>query len=178
MVQTGAMLEWDWALFRVIAIRTVVVYIALLIGVRVFGKRELGQMAPFDLVVILLLSNSVQNAMVGPDNSLTGGLVAAFCLLVVNWTIGRIGLKSAMARRVFSGQPVLLVNRGEFVEAHVTREGLTHDQIMEAMREHGVDKVSDVDLAVLEIDGTISIVAGGDKTQRTKRRVRGHHAAA
>ena len=172
------MLEWDLVAFRVIAIRTVVVYVALLLGVRIFGKRELGQMAPFDLVVILLLSNSVQNAMVGPDNSLTGGLVAAMCLLVVNFTIGRVGLKSAMARRIFAGQPVLLVHRGEFVEPHLAREGLTHDQIMEALREHGVEKVADVDLAVLEIDGTISVVTGGDAVQRTKRRVHGHHATA
>jgi uncharacterized membrane protein YcaP (DUF421 family) len=173
------MIEWDLLAFKVIAIRTVVVYVALLIGVRVFGKRELGQMAPFDLVVILLLSNSVQNAMVGPDSSLTGGLLAATCLLLLNWAIGRVGLRSAMARRIFAGQPVLLVSRGEFVEAHVTREGLTHDQIMEAIREHGVEKVSDVDLAVLEIDGTISIVpSSADKMQRTKRRVRGHHATA
>ena len=86
------MLQFDPMVLGGIVLRTLTVYIALLVGLRVAGKRELGQMSPFDLVVILVISNAVQNAMVGPDTSLTGGLVAVGTLLVGNWFVGRLGL--------------------------------------------------------------------------------------
>src|SRR5512142_2952523 len=91
----------DPAALGVIVLRTLVVYFALFLGLRLAGKRELGQMTPFDLVVILVISNAVQNAMVGPDTSLSGGLVAAFTLLLVNWAVNRLGLKWAwLGRRI------------------------------------------------------------------------------
>src|SRR5512146_1859320 len=99
----------------IIVIRTLVVYFALLLGLRLAGKRELGQMTPFDLVVILVISNAVQNAMVGPDPSVSGGLTAAFTLLLVNWGINRLGLRWAWLGTGLAGNPTLLVNHGQFV---------------------------------------------------------------
>ena len=156
-----------------VVLRTLVVYLALLVGLRLAGKRELGQMTPFDLVLVLVISNAVQNAMVGPDTSLTAGLAAAFTLLLANWTANRIGLKWPWLQRKMIGSPTLLISHGQFVEDNMRREGLEPDEVLMAMREHGVADVADVEMAVLEIDGTISIVPAGGETHRTRRRLRG-----
>lgn len=156
-----------------IVIRTLAVYVALLLGLRLAGKRELGQMSPFDLVVILLLANAVQNAMVGPDTSLTGGIVAAAALLAVNWVVGRLRLRFGWFEREIRGSATLLVNDGHFVEDHMRHEGLDADDIYMAMREHGVDELDQVKAAILEVDGTISIVPEQAVVHRTRRRVRG-----
>ncbi len=156
-----------------VVIRTLAVYVALFLALRLGGKRELGQMTPFDLVVVLVISNAVQNAMVGPDTSLTGGLVAALTLLLANWGISRLGLRWAWLGRRIIGSPSLLINRGEFVESRLRREGLTRDEVMMALREHGISDVSQVETAVLEVDGTISVVPVGTETHRTRHRLRG-----
>jgi uncharacterized membrane protein YcaP (DUF421 family) len=156
-----------------IIIRTSIIYFAVLGGLRIAGKRELGQMAPFDLVVILIISNAVQNAMVGPDTSLTGGLVAAFTLLGVNWVVNRTGLKLSWLGRGMIGTPTVLVNNGEFLEQNLRREGINKEEVMMALREHGVADVEDVDLAVLEVDGTISVVAHNAEGTRSRHRLRG-----
>jgi uncharacterized membrane protein YcaP (DUF421 family) len=157
-----------------IALRTIVVYFALLIGIRIAGKRELGQMSPFDLVVVLIIANAVQNAMVGPDTSLNGGLMAAFILLLINWIVGRLRLRYHWLERDITGHATLLVNDGHFIEHNMRREGIDEDDVEMAMREHGVNKVSQVEVAILEVDGTISIVPKQTGTShRTRRRVRG-----
>ncbi len=156
-----------------VVVRTLVVYVALLFGLRIAGKRELGQMSPFDLVVILLIANAVQNAMVGSDTSLTGGLVAAAALLAVNWIVGRLRLRYGWFEREIRGTVSLLVNDGHFVEQHLRREGIGEDDVYMAMREHGVDDLSQVKAAILEVDGTISIVPEQAAVHRTQRRVRG-----
>ncbi len=156
-----------------VVVRTLVVYVALLFGLRVAGKRELGQMSPFDLVVILLIANAVQNAMVGSDTSLTGGLVAAAALLAINWVVGRLRLRYGWFEREIRGTVSLLVNDGHFVEEHLRREGIGEDDVYMAMREHGVDDLSQVKAAILEVDGTISIVPEQAVVHRTRRRVRG-----
>jgi uncharacterized membrane protein YcaP (DUF421 family) len=157
-----------------IALRTIVVYFALLIGIRIAGKRELGQMSPFDLVVVLIIANAVQNAMVGPDTSLNGGLMAAFILLLINWIVGRLRLRYHWLERDITGHATLLVNDGHFIEHNMRHEGIDEDDVEMAMREHGVNKVSQVEVAILEVDGTISIVPKQTGTShRTRRRVRG-----
>jgi len=161
-----------------VVVRTIVVYVALLVGLRLAGKRELGQLTSFDLVVILLVSNAVQNAMVGPDTSLVGGLVAAATLLLVNQLVGRLDLQWPWLHRQLVGQPSLLVNRGRFVDDHLRREGLTRDEVFEALREHGVTSLDQVQMAVLEVDGTISVVPAEAQTSRTRRRVRGRKPAS
>ena len=155
-----------------IVARTLIVYLALLAGLRLAGKRELGQMTPFDLVVILLIANAVQNAMVGPDTSVTGGLIAAGVLVTVNYGVAAARERLPWLRRAVEGTPTLLINDGRFVPEHLAREGLSEDDVLMAIREHGVADVKDVRIAVLETDGSISIVPADAGAIRTRRHVR------
>ncbi len=167
------MIELAPAALGQVVVRTVVVYFALLVGLRIAGKRELGQMAPFDLVVILVISNAVQNAMVGSDTSLTAGLLAAFTLLVVNWAVSQLGLRHRRLSGTVIGSPTLLVNDGHYIDEHLRKEGISHEEVMMALREHGVDKVEDVEMAVLEVDGSVSVIPSSPGTKRTRHRFRG-----
>ncbi|MEA2498339.1 MAG: hypothetical protein QOH26_744 [Actinomycetota bacterium] len=155
-----------------IAGRAAVVFIALLVGLRLMGKRELGQMTVFDLVVVLLLANAVQNAMVGADTSVQGGLVAAFVLLAINRLVSAASLHSGVWGRLIEGSPTVLVQEGQILDAAVRKEGLERTQVEMAMREHGVDSIADVRLAVMETDGSISIVPRDAKVIRTRKHVR------
>jgi len=145
-----------------ILIRTSIIYLFVLVGVRLSGKREVGQMTPFDLVLLLLLSNSVQNAMTGPDNSLLGGIVAACTLFLLNYFVAEVSGANRRFRKVVQGSPSLLIHDGEIITSHMAREHVTMDEIDRAMREHGIASVKDVSLAVLEVDGSISIVRYDD----------------
>ncbi len=155
-----------------IVARTVIVYAALLLGLRLAGKRELGQMTPFDLVVILLIANAVQNAMVGPDTSVTGGLIAAAVLIAVNYGVALARDRVPLLRRAVEGSPTLLINDGKFVQDNLRRERLDEDDVLMAIREHGVAEPKDVRMAVLETDGSISIVPADVKATRTRKHVR------
>src|SRR5437588_4088830 len=139
-----------------IVLRTAMIYLVVLLGVRLSGKREVGQMTPFDLTLLLLLSNSVQNAMTGPDTSLAGGIVAAGTLLVLNFLVGRFSGTNRAFRKFIQGKPTLLVHNGEVIADHMRRERVSMDELKRAMREHNIEDISDVALAVLEVDGTIS----------------------
>jgi len=155
-----------------IVARTAIVYLALLVGLRLAGKRELGQMTPFDLVVILLIANAVQNAMVGPDTSVTGGLIAAAALIAINYGVAAARQRLPGLRRTVEGAPTLLISDGRFIPENLRREGLDEDEVMMAIREHGVASVEDVRLAVLETDGSISIVPMDTQPLRTRRHSR------
>ena len=155
-----------------IAGRAAIVYTAVLIGLRLMGKRELGQMTVFDLVVVLLLANAVQNAMVGADTSVQGGLVAALVLLAINRVVAAARLHSGVWGRLLEGSPTVLVQEGQILDAAVRKEGLERAQVEMAMREHGVASVEDVQLAVMETDGSISIVPRGARVIRTRKHVR------
>lgn len=155
-----------------IVVRTIVVYVAVVAGLRLLGKRQLGQMSIFDLVMILLIANAVQNAMVGPDTSLAGGLVAAVTLLVVNSTATRLVNRSPLAERVFEGAPTLLVKDGAFVEENLRREGLAREEVEMAVREHGIEAADGVRVAYLEPDGTISVIPIDATVLRGRRKVR------
>jgi len=145
-----------------IALRTGVIYFLVLIGIRLSGKREVGQMTPFDLTLLLLLSNSVQNAMTGPDTSLAGGAVAAVTLLILNYLVAEVAGVNRRFRRFIQGQPSLLVHDGEIIAAHMAREHITMDALECALREHGVATYKDAALAVLEVDGSISVLKYDD----------------
>ncbi len=164
---SGLLTSWSGA--GLVVLRTTVVYLAILAGLRLAGKREVGPMTPFDLVLLLLLSNAVQNAMVGPDSSLVGGLAAAAVLILLNVAIGRLAARSPRIRSLVKGQASLLVNRGVLVESHLAAEGISRDDLLQALREHGVASVEDVRLAVLEVDGTISVLKNEDVTGDTHR---------
>jgi uncharacterized membrane protein YcaP (DUF421 family) len=139
-----------------IALRTAVIYLVVLIGVRLSGKREVGQMTPFDLTLLLLLSNSVQNAMTGPDTSLVGGIVAACVLLLLNYLVADVSGVNRRFRRFIQGEPSLLVHDGRIILAHMAKEHVSMDELQRALREHGISTYHDVALAVLEVDGSIS----------------------
>ena len=145
-----------------ILVRTGIIYLLVLAGVRLSGKREVGQMTPFDLTLLLLLSNSVQNAMTGPDTSLVGGIVAAVTLLVMNYVVADVAGLNRRFRKFIQGSPTLLIHNGELLQPQMAREHVSMDEIDRALREHGIARVSDVSLAVLEVDGSISVLKYDD----------------
>jgi len=155
-----------------IVLRTAIIYVAILVGLRLAGKREIGQMTVFDLVVLLLIANAVQNAMVGPDTSLAGGLVAAFVLLILNYLVAILRLRWTGLRRLVEGTPTLLILHGEVLKTNLRREGLDDETLAAALREHGVVSPADVEMAVLETDGSISVVPMGSEARRGKKPAR------
>jgi uncharacterized membrane protein YcaP (DUF421 family) len=156
-----------------ILLRTFVVYVTVLVLLRVAGKRELGQMTPFDLVVILVIANAVQNAMTGGDNSLTGGIIAAATLTFVNIAVGRWGSFIPGFRRLVASEPTLLLRDGKPLKENLDRERVDLHELEMAAREHGIEDLKDVTAAVLEEDGSISIIPKeGGKVARIPRRFR------
>jgi uncharacterized membrane protein YcaP (DUF421 family) len=150
---------WNFSATMIeIMLRTAVVYFVILIGIRLTGKREIGQMTPFDLALLLLLSNAVQNAMTGPDTSVSGGIVAAATLLLLNAAVTQVVWKNEKVRKIVEGTPTLLIRHGKLIQEHLDKEKVTADALTQALREHGVASVKDVSVAVLEIDGSISVL--------------------
>ena len=153
---------WDLLRLQVrplaLVIRTAGAYIALLFGFRVFGKRELGQVTVFDVAMVLLIANAVQNAMVGPDTSLPGGLIVAATLLLLNYLVARFRIRDRLFRHVVEGRPSVLVSDGRWHDEVLRREGLDHGEVEQAMRQNGVLELARVRLAVLEENGAISVV--------------------
>ncbi len=146
-------------------LRVVVVYVLLLIALRFTGRRQLGQLTPFDLVTLLLLSNVVQNAMVGSDISLIGGLLGAAVLLLLNNFVSR----TMRLRSVLEGKPIVLISQGKVIEENVHRERISMAELEEALREHGVNSLEDAELAVLEANGNISVIAKSDPVRRLRK---------
>ncbi len=155
-----------------IVYRSALVYAAILAGMRLTGTRQLGQMTPFDLVLVLLIANAVQNAMVGPDTTILGGLIAAGTLLVLNRATALVTDRVPLFRRALEGTPILLLNDGKLLEKHIRDAGLSDELVLQSIREHGFEGPEQVRMAVLEIDGTISIVPASSETVRTRHRVR------
>ncbi len=147
-----------WHTLLDVALRTTVVYLALLVGLRLTGTRQLGQMSTFDLVLLLIIANAVQNAMVGPDTSLAGGLVAAGVLIGWHRVIDWWRLRNRGIAKLLAGEGIMLIHNGQMLMEHLRRAGITHDELRQALREHGVSNVADVMLAVLEPDGAISVI--------------------
>jgi uncharacterized membrane protein YcaP (DUF421 family) len=145
-----------------IALRTGIIYLLVLAGIRLSGKREVGQMTPFDLTLLLLLSNSVQNAMTGPDTSLVGGAVAATTLLVLNYLVAELSGGNRRFRKYIQGQPTLLIHDGEILEANMAQEHVSMDELERSLREHGISTYKQAALATLEVDGSISVLKYDD----------------
>ena len=142
--------------------RTAAVYLLVLVGVRLAGKREVGQMTPFDLTLLLLLSNSVQNAMTGPDTSLAGGAVAAITLFTMNFAIAEYSGVNRRFRKWVQGSPSLLIHNGDILTDHMAKEHVTMDELERSMREHGICSAKDVSIGVLEVDGSMSFLKYDD----------------
>ena len=141
-----------------LVLRSVVVYGFLLVALRLAGRRELAQMTSFDLVLLLVISNAVQNSINAGDNSLTGGLVSAVTLLVVNWAVGWATYRWRWTERVIQGRPIRIVTDGKIHVGAMRRELLTLSELRSALRKQGVARVSDCARVVLEPDGTLSIL--------------------
>jgi uncharacterized membrane protein YcaP (DUF421 family) len=161
-----------WATALQIVARTGAVYLLVLIGVRLTGKREVGQMTPFDLTLLLLLSNSVQNAMTSPDTSLAGGIVAAAVLLSLNYLVAELSGLNRGFRRIVQGSPSLLIHDGQLIMDHLKREHLTVDEVMRALREHSIGSVAEVAIGVLEVDGSLSFLKTDEVPEDFKARHR------
>jgi uncharacterized membrane protein YcaP (DUF421 family) len=156
-----------------IIVRSVLVYLAIVFFIRLFGKKELAQLSVVDLVFILLISNSVQNAMVGPSTSLYGGLTAALSLFAVNYIFKLFIFRSKKFNEFIQGHSVMLVYKGKVIEQNLIKAKLSHDELDAAIREHGVKSIKDVDLAVFEVDGNISVLSHNFE-RRTSKKLRGH----
>lgn len=152
----------------IVAGKTAVVYVFLVLGLRLMGKRELGQMNIYDLVLIVVLANAVQNAMVGQDTSLDAGLVAAATLLALNWLFSAALNRSQAVERWLIGEPVLIARDGVLMQAAARREGVTRDELMSALREHGLERLDQAAMCVLEPDGSISVVPKEAGVHRTR----------
>jgi uncharacterized membrane protein YcaP (DUF421 family) len=155
-----------------IVVRTCAVYALVLVGLRLFGKRQVGQLNVADLVMILLIANAVQNAMVGPDVSLGGGAIAAVTLLIVNFVVVRALAFTPFGERLLEGAPTLLIHEGRVVDSALRREGLSQEEIEMAIREHGIADPTGVRAAYLEPDGTVSIIPVGATVLKGSRKVK------
>jgi uncharacterized membrane protein YcaP (DUF421 family) len=138
-------------------LRPVIVYLALVALLRVFGKRELAQLNPFDLVVLLSLSNTVQNAIIGNDNSLSGGIIGAFTLLAVNYIVVRFLFRHRRLDQVFEGKPTTIIDQGKILKNALSKELLTHSELMTVLHRQGFDGLAEVERCVLEPGGTFHI---------------------
>ena len=139
-------------------LRSAVIYIFLLLAFRFAGKREVGQLTPFDLIVLLIISNVVQNAVIGDDTSLGGGLIGAVTILALNYAVVELTYWSKPMRRLLETQPSLLIFNGRILDENLRRERITLDDLLSALREHGLVELADVRFAVLEENGKISVV--------------------
>jgi uncharacterized membrane protein YcaP (DUF421 family) len=142
-----------------IILRTISVYIFMILAIRVFGKKELAQLSVIDLVFILLISNSVQNAMVGPDTSLNGGLIAAGALFMVNFTLKKLLYRSKKINTMIQGETLVLIYNGIANMDNCKKAEITIEELEAAVREHGARDIQKVDLAMLEVDGNISVIS-------------------
>lgn len=140
-------------------IRPVIVYLVLVLLLRIFGKRELAQLNPFDLVVLLSLSNTVQNAIIGDDNSVTGGVIGAFSLLAINWLVVRVLFRSRRLTRAFEGRPTVLVHNGHVDKKALEREMLTREELLEVIHRQGFEGFHQVHRCELEPNGTFYVEA-------------------
>ncbi|MGA2496700.1 MAG: YetF domain-containing protein [Tepidisphaeraceae bacterium] len=139
-------------------VRAAVVYAFLLVLLRLSGKRQVGQLAPFDLVLLLVLSNSVQNAMNGNDGSITGGLILATALVLLNWLVGWITFRSKQAEALIEGRPVILIHDGHVDHRALEDVQMTMHELEAALRAEGCAGAEDVRFAVLENNGRITII--------------------
>ena len=158
-----------------IILRGVAVYFFMVVALRVFGKKELSQLNTADVILILLISNSVQNAMVGSDTSLWGGLVAAGALFLMNFILKKLMFRFKGLNNLLQQKPEILIHNGKLEFETLGKLGITSEELTEAMHEHGVEFFKDVKLAMLEIDGNISIISGNENLRQSHYKRKRNH---
>jgi len=159
-LETRVMLSMSVPWWELI-VRSAIVYAALIFILRATGKRQVGQLAPFDLVLLLVLSNAVQNSMNGGDNSLVGGLISAITLITLNHLVGIATFKSKRLEAIVEGRPLIIVHNGRVFEDVLARAKLTHHELDAALRQNGCTCVDEVRSAILENNGAISVIPRG-----------------
>ncbi|CAN4271745.1 COG2323 Predicted membrane protein [Methylophilaceae bacterium] len=137
--------------------RGVVVYVFLIVLLRLTGKRQIGKLSPFDLVLLLILSNAVQNSMSAGDNSLIGGLILATTLVAVNYLVGLITFKSKKLEAIIEGRPQVLIHNGKLYEEVMNEAKLTRQELDSTLRQSGYFEIKDIKLAILENNGTVTV---------------------
>ena len=155
-------------------IRPIVVYLCLVVMVRLAGRRELAQLNSFDLVVLMMLANTVQNATIGNDNSLIGGLIGVAALLLVNYIVVRVLYLRPRLDRLIEGGPTMLIKDGRVIRRNLAKEAISVQQLMEAVRKQGLGALEQVAEAVLETGGVISVVPRVTAEERTQEFHRAH----
>jgi uncharacterized membrane protein YcaP (DUF421 family) len=158
--------EPAWSLI----LRSAAIYLVLLLGLRVFGKREVGQFTLFDLVFVLLVANAVQPAMTGRDTSLGGGLVIIATLLVLNFAVSRLRIRFPLLDRLLESKSVVVARDGKWIPDKLKREGITDDEAIASLREHGIESVDETRMVVLEADGSLSVVPKDPAVAHRRRR--------
>lgn len=156
-----------------IVAKTTAVYVFVIVGLRVLGTRELGQMSLYDFVLIVVIANSVQNAMVGGNDTLVAGLVSALTLMFWNGVLSCVLDRFPKLQHAMVGEPIVLLSDGLPRWDKMRKTGVTRDELIAGLREHGVASLDDVRLAVLETDGSISVVPKEARVHRARRRIRG-----
>ena len=156
--------------YFIIAAKSVTIYIFIIAAIRMFGKKELAQLSVIDLVFILLISNSVQNAMVGNDSSLPGGISAAFGLFICNYIFKLFLSRSSRFSKLVQGEKIVIVVDGRILQHGLQHSMMSVEEVQMAVREHGVKDISDADLVVLEVDGNITVLSKDYSHKTTKRR--------
>lgn len=150
-----------------VALRSLAVYIFMFAAIRIFGKNQLSQLNAGDIVLLLLISNAVQNAMVGSNVSLEGGLVAAFVLFGANFVVKKIIFKNPKIKSLVESDPVILIKDGIIDNMKLKQQQLSFDELEETVREHGVENIAEVKLAVFEVDGNISVISMDKESSTT-----------
>lgn len=148
------------------------VYIFITVALRIFGKKELAQLSVLDIVFVLLISNAVQNAMVGSDSSLLGGIIAAGTLFLLNFLFKYLLFRFKGFSHLVEGEPLILVSEGRVKDRNLRKAGISTDELIEAVHEHGLKSIRDVNLAMLEVDGNISIMSDDYKKRSVKKVVK------
>ncbi|MFY7814878.1 MAG: DUF421 domain-containing protein [Chryseobacterium taeanense] len=150
-----------------VVVRSVCVYLFMVIAIRLFGKNQLSQLNAGDVVLLLLISNAVQNAMVGENTSLQGGLVAALVLFIANFIVKRLMFSNKKFESFMEEDPVILIKDGKVDDAALNKVKISRDELEEAVREHGVDGIKNVKLSILEVDGNISVISEDQQNKQT-----------
>jgi uncharacterized membrane protein YcaP (DUF421 family) len=159
-----------------IIIRATVVYLFVIIGLRLTGRRALGQLNTPDVVLVLIIANAVQNAMLGPDTSLVGGLIAAGTLLAVNAVTTQLRARNRQAAKFFEGSPIILINHGRLIEENMRRESIGREELAEVLHEHGLENAAQAKMCILEVDGSLSVVPEDAHVIHTKKHFKSHRA--
>lgn len=143
---------WEFAL------RALIVYVFLLGALRLTGRRQIGQLSPFDFVMLFILSNAVQNSMNGGDNSVTGGLVLVITLILIHWLISYLTFKYKWFAQAIDGKPEVLIHNGKLIRVTMKKEKITQDELDSILRRNGVGKIEEVKVALVESNGQISVI--------------------